>query len=105
MKRGARGMSVTALPYTARVYINNQVLIPANVARVLGLTRYNYACFTIEYKGFRVSFRAKLLRHRQTDSIQFTIPRWVRVAYGIEPLDVVRVVSIEPGNGCKEAPG
>ncbi|GGI86364.1 AbrB/MazE/SpoVT family DNA-binding domain-containing protein [Vulcanisaeta souniana] len=101
VRRGARGFNVTSMPYEARVYINNQVLVPASLSRALGINHYRNAIITIEYNGFRTQFRVKLLRTRNTDSRQFTIPRSVREAYGIKPLDTVRVVSIEPGNGEK----
>ncbi|GAB6946071.1 hypothetical protein JCM16161A_02010 [Vulcanisaeta sp. JCM 16161] len=94
-----RGIRVVGLPYEAVVYINNQVLIPASLSRALGINHYRHAIITIEYRGFPITFRARLLRPRHTDSRQFTIPRHVREGFGIKPLDTVRVVRIEPVNG------
>ena len=89
-------MGIKALPYETRVYINNQVLLPAMLVRALGIEGWRYAKITIEYRGFRTGFLAKLLRTRSTASRQFTIPREVREAYGIKPLDTVRVIVLEP---------
>ena len=104
MGRGARGLRVDGLPYEARVYINNQVLIPARLVRSLGIEDLRYADITIEYRGFRILLRrVRLLRTRHTASRQFTIPREVRETYGIGPMDTIKVVRIE-GHG-REAPG
>ena len=96
MPRG-RWLRISELPYEAKVYINNQVLIPALLVRRLGIEHLRYANITIEYRGFRILIRGvRLLRPRQTAARQFTIPRSVREQYGIKPFDTVRVVSIEP---------
>ena len=90
-------LRISELPYEAKVYINNQVLIPALLVRRLGIEGLRYADITIEYKGVRILMRkVKLLRTAQSAARQFTIPRSVREQYGIKPLDTIRVVSIEP---------
>ena len=90
-------LRISELPYETKVYINNQVLIPALLVRRLGIEQLRYADITIEYKGFMIVIRnVRLLRPRQTAARQFTIPRSVREQYGIRPFDTIRVVSIEP---------
>jgi AbrB family looped-hinge helix DNA binding protein len=96
-KRGAPGIRVTKLPYKVRVYLNNQVLIPASLVRILGISGLRYAVITVAYNGVVVKLRGiKLLRTKHTDSRQFTIPREVREAYGIKPGDEVEIINIEP---------
>ena len=94
----ARALGVDGLPYRARVYINNQVLVPAVVVRGLGMGRVRHAWVIIRYRGFEVGFKTLLLGHRGTCSRQFTIPRWVRERYGIRPLDEVEVLTVKPLN-------
>jgi len=89
--------TVTSLPYTAKVYINNQVLLPAGLVRALGIEGVRYADVVIRHGNVvTVLKRVKLLRTRHTASRQFTIPREVREKYGIKPLDEVVILSIKP---------
>lgn len=84
-----------ALPYVAEVYINNQVLIPAELVRTLGLQNARIACIMLEYKSVDITFNAELLKTRHTDSRQFTIPKSIRDKYGITPGAKVKVKKIE----------
>lgn len=84
------------LPYEARVYINNQVLIPASLVKALDLREARKARVTLEHAGTELTVEVKLLRTRHTDSRQFTIPKSARDRYGILPGSIVRVRSIEP---------
>jgi len=84
------------LPYEAKVYINNQVLIPASVVKALNLRDARKARITLEHGGVEFVVEAKLLRTRHTDSRQFTIPKGIRDKYGILPGAVVKVKKIEP---------
>ncbi|WP_069807103.1 AbrB/MazE/SpoVT family DNA-binding domain-containing protein [Vulcanisaeta thermophila] len=94
--------TVTSLPYRARVYVNNQVLIPASLVRALGLVRYWYADITIRYNGEVVIIKhARLLRTRHTDARQFTIPRDVRERLGIRIFDEVEVLDIKPVSNAR----
>ncbi|MGC9179587.1 MAG: AbrB/MazE/SpoVT family DNA-binding domain-containing protein [Vulcanisaeta sp.] len=96
-RRGAPGYRVTKLPYRVRVYLNNQVLIPANLVRVLGISGLKYAVITVSYNGILITVKGvKLLRTRHTDSRQFTIPREVRETYGIRPGDEIEIIDIKP---------
>ncbi|WP_229709794.1 AbrB/MazE/SpoVT family DNA-binding domain-containing protein [Vulcanisaeta souniana] len=90
-------MPINELPYTVKIYINNQVLIPANLIKALGLSKAKYADIVIEYNGQRIKLKdIKLLRTRHTDSRQFTIPREIRETYGIRSLDEVIIHEIIP---------
>jgi len=84
------------LPYEAKVYINNQVLIPASVVKALNLREARRARITLEHAGAELVVEVKLLRTRHTDSRQFTIPRAAREKHGIVPGSIVKVISIEP---------
>ena len=96
-RHGAPSYRVTKLPYKVRVYLNNQVLIPASLVRVLGISGLKYAVITISYNGVSITIKGvKLLRTKHTDSRQFTIPREVREAYGIKPLDEIEILDIKP---------
>ncbi|WP_054853496.1 AbrB/MazE/SpoVT family DNA-binding domain-containing protein [Vulcanisaeta distributa] len=96
-RRGSPGYRVTRLPYRVKVYLNNQVLIPASLVRVLGISGLKYAVVTISYNGVPITIKGvKLLRTKHTDSRQFTIPRDVREAYGIRPGDEVEIIDIKP---------
>ena len=89
--------TVTSLPYTAKVYINNQVLLPAGLVRALGIEGADYADVIIRFNGKLIEIRdAKLLRNRRAVSRQFTIPREVREKYGVGPLDEVEIVQVKP---------
>lgn len=77
------------------MYLNNQVLIPAKVVRVLRLRRARVACITLEYNGAEIVFDAALLRARHTDARQFTIPMSIGEKYGIAPGARVKVKKIE----------
>ncbi|WP_069806572.1 AbrB/MazE/SpoVT family DNA-binding domain-containing protein [Vulcanisaeta thermophila] len=95
--RGAPGLRIVSLPYKVKVYINNQVLVPASLVRALGITNIRYANITLAFNGARITINGvKLLRTRHTDSRQFTIPKDVRDAYGIKPGDVVEIIEIRP---------
>ncbi len=97
VRGGRRSLPINELPYTIRVYINNQILIPANLVRSLGLDRAKYADIVIEYNGQKIKLsNVKLLRTRHTDSRQFTIPREIRENYGIKPLDKIIIHEIIP---------
>ena len=88
---------VNGLPFKTRVYINNQVLLPASLIKTLGIEGADYADVIIKYGDKVIEVRnAKLLRTRHTASRQFTIPREVREEYGIKPLDEVVILSIKP---------
>ena len=96
VRRRLERFNVTALPFTVRVYINNQVLLPASLVRTLGITHLRFADVELEYKGFIIELKGvRLLRTRHTDSRQFTIPRGVRELYGIGPGDIIKVLSIK----------
>ncbi len=94
-KRGSKGIEVTTLPYETKVYTNNQVLIPAQLIRSLDLRNVIKARITIEYKDRVVTFEARLLKMRSTDSRQFTIPKSVRENIGINPEDAIKILKIE----------
>ncbi|ADN51510.1 AbrB/MazE/SpoVT family DNA-binding domain-containing protein [Vulcanisaeta distributa] len=99
VRRKLERFNVTTLPFVVRVYINNQVLLPASLVRALGITHLRFADVELEYKGFVIELKGvKLLRTRHTDSRQFTIPRSVRELYGIGPGDVVKILTIRPSN-------
>ncbi len=89
-------MDIESLPYKIRVYMNNQVLIPAKLVRKLGIENSEYARVVIKYGGHSETLVVKLLRTRNTFSRQFTIPKSVREKLGIEPGCEVEVVSVEP---------
>ncbi|WP_054857425.1 hypothetical protein [Vulcanisaeta sp. JCM 16159] len=94
----SRGLPINNLPYRARIYINNQVLIPANLVRTLGIERVKYADIVISFNGFVIELRnVLLLRTRHTVSRQFTIPRRVRELYGIRPMDQIEILQISRG--------
>ncbi len=96
-RRGAPGLRVTKLPYKVRVYLNNQVLIPASLVRILGIANLKYAVITFSYSNILITVKGvKLLRTKHTDSRQFTIPRDVREAYGIKPGDEIEIIDIKP---------
>jgi hypothetical protein len=88
---------VNGLPFKTRVYINNQVLLPASLIKTLGIEGADYADVVIKYGDKVIEVRnAKLLRTRRTASRQFTIPREVREKYGVGPLDEVEIVQVKP---------
>ena len=92
-----RGLLIDDLPYTIKVYINNQVLVPANLARSLGLDKVKYVDVVMEYNGYKIEINnVRLLRTRHTSSRQFTIPREVREKFGIKPFDEVTMHMIMP---------
>ncbi|MFB6469712.1 MAG: AbrB/MazE/SpoVT family DNA-binding domain-containing protein [Vulcanisaeta sp. AZ3] len=93
------GLRIYKLPYRVRIYINNQVLIPASLVRTLNVANLRYATITFAHNGATITIEGiKLLRTRHTDSRQFTIPREVREAYGIEPRDEIEIIDIKPHN-------
>jgi len=92
-----REIKVGGLPYRTRVYINNQVLLPSGLIRLLGIEDALYADIIIKYGGKVIEIRGvRLLRNRRAMSRQFTIPREVRDRYGIRPLDEIEIVSVKP---------
>ncbi|GAB6943788.1 AbrB/MazE/SpoVT family DNA-binding domain-containing protein [Vulcanisaeta sp. JCM 14467] len=98
----SKGKPVDGLPYRVRVYINNQVLLPAMLVRVLNIEHLRYANIVIRYDGNVITLdRVLLLRARHTASRQFTIPKEVREKYGIKPFDEIEILSIKPA-GMKE---
>ena len=95
-RRGVRGFDITSLPYEARVYLNNQVLVPAQLVRSLGIQGATYARITMRFKGREIVLdKVKLLRTKHTDSRQFTIPKSVRDEFEIRPGDKIQIVGIE----------
>ncbi|HDI74755.1 MAG: AbrB/MazE/SpoVT family DNA-binding domain-containing protein [Thermoprotei archaeon] len=94
-RRGARGFDVRSLPYKAKVYVNNQVLIPASLIRALNLRDIKYAEVTFRYKNQIITIKATLLRTRNTDSRQFTIYKAIREKYGIRPGDDIEIIAIK----------
>jgi hypothetical protein len=92
-----REIKVGGLPYRTRVYINNQVLLPSGLIKLLGIEDAQYADVIIRYGGKVIEIRGvRLLRNRRAASRQFTIPREVRDRYGIRPLDEIEIVSVKP---------
>ena len=92
-----RGRVVGGLPYRARIYINNQVLLPAMLVRSFGIEWVRYADVIIRHGDRVITLKGVLLlRTRHTASRQFTIPREVRDKYGIKPLDEVEITNIKP---------
>ncbi len=92
-----RSLLVNGLPYRTKVYINNQVLLPARLVRDLGIDWAHYADITIKYNDKIIELRnVLLLRTRRTASRQFTIPREVRERLGIRPLDEVEILQVRP---------
>ena len=92
-----RSKPVNGLPFRTRVYINNQVLLPASLVRALGIEGVRYADVIIRFNGKLIEIRdVKLLRNRRAVSRQFTIPREVRKKYGVGPLDEVEIVQVKP---------
>ncbi len=94
-KRGMKGLDIENLPYKMKIYMNNQVLIPAKLIRKLNLQNAKEARITFRYRGNTVTITAKLLRTKYTDSRQFTIPKSIREQYSIKPGDEVEIISIE----------
>ncbi|WP_238375102.1 AbrB/MazE/SpoVT family DNA-binding domain-containing protein [Vulcanisaeta thermophila] len=96
MTKGVR-LKVDSLPYQVKVYVNNQVLLPASLVRALNLGGVDYVDITLEFNNKVIELRnVKLLHARNAVSRQFTIPREVREQYGIKPLDTVTILSIKP---------
>ena len=88
---------MNGLPFKTKVYINNQVLLPASLIRTLGIEGAKYADVVIKYGDKVIEVRnAKLLRTKHTSARQFTIPREVREKYGVRPLDEVEIVQVKP---------
>ncbi|WP_054849230.1 hypothetical protein [Vulcanisaeta sp. JCM 14467] len=88
---------VNGLPYKTKIYINNQVLLPAKLVRMLGIEWARYADITIRHNDRVITLSGVLLlRTRHTASRQFTIPGEVRDKYGIMPLDDVEILNIRP---------
>ena len=88
---------MNGLPFKTKVYINNQVLLPASLIKTLGIEGAKYADVVIKYGDKVIEVRnAKLLRTKHTSARQFTIPREVREKYGVRPLDEVEIVQVKP---------
>lgn len=95
--RGTPGFRITRLPYKVRVYLNNQVLIPASLIKILGISNIKYANVTFIFNGMRIIIvGVKLLRTKHTNSRQFTIPKEIREKYGIKPGNEIEIVEITP---------
>lgn len=95
-RRGVRGFDITSLPYEAKVYLNNQVLVPAQLVRSLRIQGATYAKIVMKIKDKEVVLdKVKLLRTRHTDSRQFTIPKSVRDRFEVKPGDKIQILSIE----------
>ena len=95
VKRGAPGYPIEALPYRVRVYVNNQVLVPARLVRALGIANIRHVDIVMVFNGRKILLRGvRLLRTKHTDSRQFTIPKAARERFGIRPGDEVEIVEI-----------
>ncbi len=65
----SRPKPISGLPYRIRVYVNGQVLIPANVVRSLGIEWAKYASIIIRHNDRLVELKkVLLLRTRNTAS-------------------------------------
>ncbi len=95
-RRGVKGFDITSLPYKIKMYMNNQILIPARLVRALGIGEAEKAKIVIRYKGKEVEIEAKLLKTRYTDSRQFTVPKHVREELKLIPGEEIEVLSITP---------
>lgn len=95
-RRGARGLNIDSLPYSVRLYSNNQVLIPARLVRKLGLQDLKFAVVKVRINGNEHTLRVRLLRTKYTDSRQFTIPKELREKYKLTAGAVIDVVEIAP---------
>jgi AbrB family looped-hinge helix DNA binding protein len=105
MRRGVPGYAIEQLPYRVRVYINNQVLIPARLVRSLGISHVRYVDIILSHGGDKIVLRmVKLLKTRHTDSRQFTIPKQIRDSHNINPGDEVEIISIRPSTLHYTAP-
>jgi len=94
-RRGVKGFQVSSLPYMSKVYINGQVLIPAQLVRSLGITRLERASIHLQYRGENIFLEnIKLLRTRNTDSRQFTIPKNIREKYNIRSGEKIKIINI-----------
>ncbi|MCC6002979.1 MAG: AbrB/MazE/SpoVT family DNA-binding domain-containing protein [Thermofilum sp.] len=94
-RRGARGLSITSLPYKVKVYSNNQVLIPAQLVRALGIQNLEYAEIVLRRGEQTVNFLVRLLKTRFTDSRQFTIPKEIRDRLNILPGMEIEILEIK----------
>lgn len=94
-RRGVKGLAIRSLPYEIQVYMNNQVLIPAQLVRSLGIQGASKARITFEYQGQTTTIEARLLRTKYTDSRQFTIPKDIRMKLGLKPGKNIRILEIE----------
>jgi len=86
------------LPITVKVYINNQVLIPANVVRCLGVESVDFIDVMIRFGSRLVRINnVRLLKpaRGRGSSRQFTIPREIREEFGIEPLSIIELVGVK----------
>jgi len=95
-RRGVKGFDITKLPYKIKMYMNNQILIPARLVRALGIGDAEKAKITIKYKNKQVEIEAKLLKTRYTDSRQFTIPKPVREELKLIPGEEIEIINIKP---------
>jgi len=94
-KRGVKGLNITKLPYEVKVYMNNQVLIPAQLIRSLGLTDATYSRIKFKYRDKTFEIEVKLLRTKYTDSRQFTIPKEIRTKIGLLPGNTIKILDIQ----------
>ena len=93
-KRGVKGLNIKNLPYEVKVYMNNQVLIPAQLTRALKLTDAVYSKIKFEYNNQTYDIEVKLLRTKYTDSRQFTIPKEIRTRIGLLPGKKIKILDI-----------
>ena len=91
-----RRLPVTEMPFKTKVYINGQILIPANIIERYKLDKCDYANIMIEYKGNKITLKNVKMLKPKAMSRQVTIPIDVRRKFGIMPNDVITVLSIEP---------
>lgn len=92
-----RGIKTNGLPYRTRVYINNQVLIPSSIIKSLGIEKCLFVNVVIRHGDSIIRINGvRLLRNRRAFSRQFTIPREIREAFNIMPLDEIEIMHIEP---------
>ena len=89
-------IEVKSLPYNIKVYINNQVLIPAMLVKALGIEEADYAYIRLRHGEEEVEVRVKLLKPKNAFSRQFTIPKSIREKLNIKPESEIEILSIEP---------
>ena len=95
--RRHREFDIKSLPYMIKIYVNYQVLIPAQLIRSLGLKSFKYASIVFEYNNREIAIeKVKLLRTKKATSRQFTIPKIIRKKYNIKTGSIIKVKLIKP---------